>query len=236
MTLDKAFQNVMKDSQNYFSEEQVNRMLSYCWSNNMDMVWFLILLLWRTGRRITEVLSFKTGDIDHDNSLINFKILKKRKQKDYREWMAIDDDTLLIIKNFINSRYAYDPNKPEGEYIFKSNKPRKDKVTYLYTRKWAFEQICKVTLNCDIKFKKSKQIKEFDRNGTLIVSEPYWHPHHFRHSFAINFLKKANDPSALNILQQQLAHTNINITSTYLKFDQKDRKRLLNKVFGKKNE
>ncbi len=177
----------------------------------------------------------RTGDIDWDKGMINFNILKKRK-KGYKEWMAIDDDTLNILKNKL-SHITYNPENPMGVYIFISNRHKKDGSHIYFTRKWAFEQIRNITLKCNIIFKEGGK-KNIDYNrtsdGAARTLKPGWHPHHFRHSFSIHFLSKANDPTALNILQQQLAHTNINITSTYLKFNQEYRKKILNKVFGGK--
>jgi len=43
------------------------------------------------------------------------------------------------------------------------------------------------------------------------------HPHTFRHSFAVHFLKTSKDPMALELLRQLLGHSAITVTMEYLK-------------------
>jgi len=57
--------------------------------------------------------------------------------------------------------------------------------------------------------------------------------HMLRHSYAINFLKKNTKRSdALPILQDQLCHSDISVTKTYMKFSTKDRVELLTRTFS----
>lgn len=222
---DKDKASIMKDRTNYFSSEQVERMLDKAEKIQEK---FLILLLWRTGRRVSELLTIKKKHIDFDNNLILFRILKKRK-KTTKKWFAVDDRTINTLKHYLDEY-----NFKDDEYIFISNKKNKEGVRSHYTRKWAFETVKRLADLADIRFKEgSKEFNMCMRRGEYLTMHAGWHPHHFRHSFSINFLKKAESPTALVMLQQQLDHSDINKTKQYLQFSQKDRIELLNKVFRK---
>lgn len=223
---------IIKDKSNYFSFQQVERMLRNAPSYE---VWLLILLLWRTGRRVSEVLQIRPRDIDFDNHLIYWKILKKRKPR--REWKAQDYTTIRELRKYIQRNEIKD-----HEWIFTSprlggGKYKRKRIIHR-TRKWAFEQVRDVAVMSKILFKKNKKVATVvkDDGFTTYHLIPGWHPHHFRHSFAINFLKKSDTAMALPMLKDQLAHSNMAITQHYLEFSQEDRVKMLNKIFKKKSE
>jgi len=55
-------------------------------------------------------------------------------------------------------------------------------------------------------------------------------PHKIRHSFAINFIRQNDNPSALFELQKLLGHSDINTTMIYLKVVPSDLKKSVNKI------
>jgi len=221
--------SIIKDKSNYFSDPQVERMLR---AAHTYEVWLLILLLWRTGRRISEILVLKPRDIDFDNNLIYWKILKKKKPR--REWKAQDDYTIRQLKKYI----AFAKIK-DYEWVFtsprKGGKKYKRKYPIPRSRKWAFCMVRELAEKANIVFKKNKKVATVVKDGGFTIYElkPGWHPHHFRHSFAINFLKKSDTATALPMLKDQLAHANMAVTQHYLEFSQKDRVEMLNKIFSK---
>jgi integrase/recombinase XerD len=215
----------MKDKANYLSDEQIDRMINLAPTENVKL---LIYLLYTTGRRVSELLQLKPEHIDFDAGLIRWNILKKRKPK--QNWIAAADSTLETLEMHI--RYY---NISPDQYIFGSTKPDKQGNRGHYTRKWAFSHVRGLAQKAGIVYKEGKIIRQFTKkDGSIIISKPGWHPHHLRHSHSINFLKRANSPHAIRVLQQQLGHSNINTTSTYLEYSQDDRRELLNKVFNKK--
>ena len=215
------FIEVMKDKTNYFTESQIERMIDSAPNEDVKL---LVYLLYHTGRRISELLQLKVEHIAFDDGMILFNILKKRKPM--QKWFAIDKKALETLLYHIK-QYCLEPN----QYIFLSNKANKDGNYTRYTRKWAFDNIRKLTSALNIPFHNNKTIKTFKKtDGSIIESRPGWHPHHLRHSFAINFLKKSNNN--LKLCQLHLDHSNINITASYLEFNQEDRKKVLNQVFG----
>ena len=56
------------------------------------------------------------------------------------------------------------------------------------------------------------------------------HPHTFRHSFAVHFLRTSKNPMALQILMNLLGHSNINTTMEYLKIVPSDIKKALDEI------
>jgi len=53
--------------------------------------------------------------------------------------------------------------------------------------------------------------------GCFWVGDKRIHPHHFRHSYAIWFVKNADDPMDIYSLQKKLKHTDVNMTMWYLR-------------------
>jgi len=207
-------------------DEQVTRMLLKC---RNDKEYLLLFLLWRTGRRVSELLNLQVKDIDFDKSVIFWDILKKRKP--YRDIIAIDTEALQLLQDYIADKHY-----GEDEYIFKSNVRNKEGGYSAYTRKWAFTVVRRVAKRASIKYRHTKDIKvKFSKYGEQINSVDGWHPHHFRHGFSINLLTKAQDPRAIVILKEMLSHSNINTTIQYLKFHQKDKIDMLNKVYERED-
>lgn len=56
------------------------------------------------------------------------------------------------------------------------------------------------------------------------------HAHKIRHSFAINFLRQSDNPSAFVILQHLLGHSHINTTMVYLQAVPMEQKKALEKI------
>ncbi len=87
---------VMKDVSGFFSDSQLKAIYNKAESYR-DKV--LIRLLWKSGRRISEVLEIRKGDIDFDNAMIVWNILKKKKA--VRKWKPIDRWTLGLLSEYI---------------------------------------------------------------------------------------------------------------------------------------
>ena len=198
----KVHHDVMYDLGGYIDMEKIDDILSHS-KNARDAL--LFLLMFRCGRRISEVLPLKAGDIDFKGGVILFSILKKRRE--YKRYKAIDSEVLKLLEGYIAM------NKLGSEdYLFKSftegNHISRQRAHQI------FREMCEAT--------------NVNRVGS---KKP--HTHHLRHSHAINFLKNVQSPYALKVLQQQLEHSNIAATSIYLQFSQKDQKEMLEKAFVK---
>jgi len=189
--------SVIKDLKGYFEEGQRKKIYNSAQSHR-DKV--LIRLLWVTGRRISEILKVKVQDINFSDNQISFHIDKKtekingiRQKKDLIKLKPIDEKTAAILKAYIQEEEL----KPE-EYLFKS----RFKPNHHITRQRAF----KIVRNCALKA------------GIEKVGNKPPHPHHFRHTYAIDIAKKLKTPADLRKLQMIMEHSNLGVTEQYLQF------------------
>jgi len=137
--------------------------------------------------------------------------LKKRTNKGLRRKKAVDNKVLRELDSYIQKH-----NIGLDEHIFESP----IKPGHHISRQRAFA-----------KFRKA-----CDQAGITMVGIKKPHPHHLRHSFAVNFLRKSKSQTSLKMLQQWLEHTNINTTSDYLQFSQREARELINKIFEEEDE
>jgi integrase/recombinase XerD len=188
---------VMRDLQGYFKPEQMRNIYNSCESLR-DKV--LIRVLWKSGRRITEVLMLKVSDINFDDETIVWNIEKKKKPM--KKLKPMDNFTIRLLNFYI---------KNEGllstDYVFKSPYENSRPIT----RQRAFQIVRKVC----------------GKAGIYNVGNKKPHPHHFRHSFAVDISKRAKSPSDIKKLQTLLEHTSLNTTQSYLQFGTEDLRDLI---------
>jgi len=70
------------------------------------------------------------------------------------------------------------------------------------------------------------QIFEKNRYGSFM----WIHPHTFRHSFAVNYLRQADSPNDLVILRKLMGHSSILTTMKYLDIVPRDQAKQLEKI------
>jgi len=58
------------------------------------------------------------------------------------------------------------------------------------------------------------------------------HPHHFRHSHCVAWIRKFNSMEGLKKLQTRLGHANLNITAWYLHFSFSEQQSEVDSVIG----
>ena len=107
MTID--YSNVMKDKTDYLSYEEIESMLNYCVVEEKIRDYMLILTLFRTARRITEIVGEKpyTRKVGlrpcdlHPDGLIEFDILKKNHIKSKTKLGKDRDPTRLYNERLL---------------------------------------------------------------------------------------------------------------------------------------
>ena len=228
MTID--YSNVMKDKTDYLSFEEIESMLHYCIEEGKARDYMLILTLFRTARRITEIVGEKpyTRKVGlrpcdlHPDGLIEFDILKKNHIKTKTKLGKERDPQRLLKKRLFKmpkrclkavdtEYYGLLQDYIESEYISKHQR------VFPITRQRAWKIISTVAKECNITRPNSKI-----------------HPHSFRHSYAIFLLKSnPNDAATLRQVQDLLDHSNINMTMHYANFVQQDKIDMLDRVFGR---
>jgi len=220
---DKNF-SVMRDLQGFFKKGE-RRALYNSAESLRDKV--LIRMLWISGRRITEILDVKVHEIDFENDMISFHIGKKtenikdefgnkvRVKKDLVKLKPIDKFTSNLLKYYIEQY-----NLSKEDYLFKSDyaweKNKRNKIEEInpITRQRAFQIIREIS----------------ERAGIKKVGKTNPHPHHFRHSYAIDMAKKMKTPADVRKLQMILEHSNLGVTEQYLQFSDEELREMVENI------
>jgi integrase/recombinase XerD len=184
----------MRDVKGYFTSEQIKKIIEAC-ENSRDKTLFTLLA--RSGRRVSEIVRcLKPKDIDFENRLINYRILKKKGET--RALLPIDNETLVMLEEYIKAN-----NIQEDEFIFKISRQRVDQI---------FKKIC-------------------EKVGIERIGEHKPHVHALRHSFAVQWSKIAKNPADIVKLKEQLAHSSVDTTMFYLRFNPEESRDLLERMW-----
>jgi integrase/recombinase XerD len=195
----------MKDLKGYLKQEDVEKIIDAT-SNLRDRL--ILQIMYRCGRRVSEVLAIRQGDIIWEENKIIFNILKRKRP--VKELKPVDSGTMRLLKAYV-----------EGEVDIKGiRKPMEGGLLFPVSRQYVFKMIRKV----------GKQA------GIVMVGEKRLHPHHLRHSFAVHQVRtNVKTAEDLRKLQMYMAHANITTTSQYLQFSP-DELRSLVSSWEKKGE
>ena len=196
----------MRDLQGFLRERDIIRIYNAA-EGYRDKA--LIRLLWKSGRRITEILLVRVSDIDFEDNAIVWHIEKKTKKVegervkfDLRKRKPIDNFTAKLLRHYI-----YEYGLKDNDFLFPSP-VHKDRPI---TRQRAFQIVRRVC----------------EKAGIYYVGNKKPHPHHFRHSFAVNAVKKMKSPAGVRKLQMFLEHSTLGITENYLQFADDDLRELV---------
>lgn len=188
----------MSDLGGYFKQSDLKKIFEFGIQNARDEL--LIQLLYRTGRRIGEILMLKVKDIDFEQGQIIWNIEKKKRPMRRRK--PIDSYNIFLLKRYIE----YHDLKADN-YIFESSYNEGKPIT----RQRAFQIVREIC----------------ERAGVNYVGDKKPHPHHFRHTFAISVVRNMNNASDLKKLQQYLEHSSLGTTENYLQFSSDDLKDII---------
>ena len=199
----------MKDLQGYFKVGERKAIYNAAESPR-DKV--LIRLLWISGRRISEILNVRVHEIDFQINMISYHIEKKtekvegvRQKKDLVKLKPIDSFTAGLLKWYIESQ-----GLKSGQYLFESEfNPGRP-----ISRQRAFQVIRRIA----------------EKAGVEKVGGCLPHPHHFRHSYAIDMAKKMKTPGDVRKLQMILEHSNLGVTEQYLQFADEELREMVEEI------
>ena len=185
----------IRDLKGYLEPEQVERLIAAT-TNPRDAL--LVRIPWRSGIRVSELISIRIQDIDFDNRAIVIKVQKMRKRDgkviERRRVVPIDQGTLDMVREYLEWRKQF-PYK--GDLLFPISRARVNQIYWKLGRKAGMKEI-----------------------GDPAVSQHRkLHPHHMRHSFAIHCIKRG---MTIERLQKILGHSSPTTTSVYLQYSLKD--------------
>ncbi len=216
---------IMKDGQKKLEKWEVLSILKYVKDQiTLDPLahrdYILLTILAYTGRRIGEVYNLKVGDVilqnvstgvnipDEDKEYkIIFKILKKKGHP--RKIKDVPRKVYLDVLEYISTL-----DKGADGNLFSSIQSDKNQPMTLRNAKYRVYRWLRLSGH------------QFFRNTNIPV-----HPHTFRHSFAINAIRKFQRPSELRILQQVMEHSKLETTTFYLQFSDKEQSDLINHIY-----
>lgn len=214
----------IKDLQGYLSLEELDSIIN-CARYKRDRL--LLKLMKSSGRRISEIVGRKNPvEITWTHKGIT-------KTKIHDSFKGLTPSDINYKKKLIRFRII---KKKTETYKLKTidDSTFDELIEYIQRNEIQLDQEI-----FDISRQRAFQIVRecADRAGVTMVGVKQPHPHHFRHSFAVNMLESTNDPTAIRKIQQALEHSNLNVTAVYLQFKQEDIREMQNITFGgKKNE
>jgi integrase/recombinase XerD len=195
--------NTMLDPKGYLTEEQVNTIINAA-TNLRDRL--LLQMIYRCGRRVSEVLMVKEEDILWDDRRIIFNILKRKKP--VKELKPVDDETFELLREYVKVKDSIKGLKKRPE----------NGVLFPVSRQYVFKLIRKLG--------KKVGIERVGRKGL--------HPHHLRHSFAVHQVRThIKTPEDLRRLQMYMGHTNMATTAHYLQYSTEELRDIVD-IWGKK--
>jgi len=230
------FNKTITNKSSYLTNAEINQMLKAVLESKHKIKahkvrnYLLILILYRSGRRISEVLGkrpytiqkgLRPCDINFEEGLIEWDILKKNPVRKINQFTGRKKKKEKIIDERTNKKpkrllLPLDSNTLSKLKLFieKYNIGSYDRL-FPINRKRAWQLINDISVKAEV-----------NRADMKI------HPHMFRHSFAINFLKKnPDDPFALSKVQRFLDHSNLEVTQGYMQIQELDLKDSINEVF-----
>ena len=200
----------MRDLSGYLTKAQMATLYRHCKSDR-DRVLFKTLLY--SGRRVSEIVrSLKPKHIDFTENLIIWKIRKKNPRK----------------RDPLTKRFKRRKSAPMSRIKAAHPKLIASLRRYIQARAIGPEQHV-----FTISTRRVRQIftELGKRSGIERVGEKPLHPHHMRHSFAIEAVKNIDSAAGIVLLQKELDHTNIQTTMFYLQFAPKEQAKLLEEMW-----
>jgi len=234
------YSEVMRHKTAYLSIEEQEIMLNHCLNkNNFSkkrlMHYMLILLLSRTGRRISEIVGEKPYTAKHGLRPVDIHF-----SDDLIEWTILKKRPIRARKGSRGPKRSKETMRKLKEKKLPTNKLQPiDSKTMKLIKKYVevnrigpYDRIIPIT-----RVGAWKIIRRIAKENNIVRKGFGIHPHMFRHGFSINFLKKhPKDPTALIKLKGILEHSSIEITVGYAQFTPQDIKDALNKVFKEEKQ
>lgn len=117
----------------YMTLEQLHTVLTLAKSRSLRD-YTLFFTLYKSGRRISEVLALKPRDIDIKNCRIIWNILKRREKT--RRWFDVDSELITVLNHFISIS-----SDDENERVFTISRQRVFQIVRYYFEKAGIDYI-----------------------------------------------------------------------------------------------
>lgn len=165
----------------------------------------LLKVLWVTGARVSEIVSHEYGLLPSDLVPDESAIILRTLKRSTKKNPKPPPSRLVVI-----------PKKVMDELIeFSKNTPPNSRI-FPISRQWVFMVV--------------RQAGK--KAGVTKVGKKGIHPHHFRHSHCVAYVKHDNTLEGLRKLQRRLNHASITTTAHYLQFSTKGEAKTIEEIFG----
>ena len=196
----KKVSNIMLDAHGYIKDTELESLFRVAKESNTRNYAFLKVLA-LTGRRVSEVVrgdkgyGIKVKDIDFDSRIVTYRILKKNpRKKDELDTKPKPEPSEVMLEcnaELIEILRLYCDGKKPEQYLFPFTRQRARQIITAIGKKAGIEYVGRKPL----------------------------HPHHFRHTFAVRMARQDDfKVEDLVDLQDHLQHSDLRMTSHYLKF------------------
>lgn len=125
---------IMKDPKGFIKVDQLERLLKVALNDNIRD-YIILLVLYKSGRRVSELLKLKRGDIDFENKRVLWFILKRREP--IRRWFEVDDEVIVALKKYCEF-YKIDD---EEEQLFTITRQRVFQIMRKYCKEIGLDWI-----------------------------------------------------------------------------------------------
>lgn len=203
---------------------------------------YLVLTLWYTGRRISEIVGqpplklnhgIRPMDINEEENKIRFIILKKNPVRNLNKIGKPRSEELIKKERFLRVPPEINIDYPP-KFIRMLMQHCRDlqlglsQRIFPYDRKYVDRVLKEACNKLNLNFGYKKVMQE---DGTILEVKKQIGAHSFRHGFSIEFLNRnKHNAKALILLQDYLAHSDINTTKKYLNYDHEDFKESIRRM------
>ncbi|MHC4183572.1 MAG: tyrosine-type recombinase/integrase [Planctomycetota bacterium] len=160
----------------------------------------LLMLLYNTGARVSEIIDLKISDLRLDSSGQVKLLGKGKKQRACPLW----PETVELIKDYLEERRGKN-QKTERLFLNANGSPiTRFGIRYI-TKKYA----------------------KSEANQSPFIKSKKVGPHTFRHSTAMHLIRSGND---INVVCDWLGHASINTTHMYVEIDMEMKRKMLQTI------
>ncbi len=160
----------------------------------------LLLLLYNTGARVSEIVALELDDLRLDDSAQIRLLCKGRKERSCPLW----PETATVLKSYLHQRASKEPGT-QRVFLNANGVPITRFGIRHITRKYGAQA----------------QVKQPD-----VTAKPV-NPHTIRHTSAMHLLRAGND---VNMVSYWLGHADINTTHIYVEIDMEMKQKMIAKA------
>jgi site-specific recombinase XerD len=160
----------------------------------------LLMLLYNTGARVSEIVALKLDDLRLDDSAQIRLLGKGRKERSCPLW----PETVTVLKSYLHQRA---PKEPGSQQVFLN-------ANDAPITRFGIRHITR-------KYGAQAQVKQPHKTAKRV------NPHTIRHTSAMHLLRAGND---INMVSYWLGHADINTTHIYVEVDMEMKQKMIAKA------